>query len=335
VPQAFYISSALVDLTVDVALTSVARGDVLYRGAAKWNNLAAGTSGQYLKTNGVGADPSWATFPTTLSGDVILAPNSSTRNLIQPTNDAFDALQLKQFSPTHSANFISILDSTGTVWSSLNANGTLSLNAMNDDSTIVNVRGGQLFALTSRLAVFDAFDGASNLAYRFCVTSAAALQLLAPTTGNNSREAGRIVQGMLDNTTASFKGRLDFIATDSGAQRTAVRIEADGSNPLTHVLGSLSAPITSTSSNTTLAGGHFSIFENTTGGNKTVTLPTAVGIDGRIYVIKNTGTGVNTLTIATTGGQTIDGAAGASTSTPQACLIVQSDGANWQTLAGA
>ena len=53
-------TSALSQLTTDVSLTSVARGDVLYRGASKWNNLAAGTSGHFLKSNGAGADPSWA-----------------------------------------------------------------------------------------------------------------------------------------------------------------------------------------------------------------------------------------------------------------------------------
>jgi len=40
---------------------SAAQGDVLYRGAASWARLPAGTSGQFLKTNGAGANPEWAT----------------------------------------------------------------------------------------------------------------------------------------------------------------------------------------------------------------------------------------------------------------------------------
>lgn len=40
---------------------SSTRGSVLYRGAASWAALAAGTAGQVLTTNGAGADPSWAT----------------------------------------------------------------------------------------------------------------------------------------------------------------------------------------------------------------------------------------------------------------------------------
>jgi hypothetical protein len=35
-------------------------GAVLFRGTADWQALAPGTSGQFLKTNGAGADPEWA-----------------------------------------------------------------------------------------------------------------------------------------------------------------------------------------------------------------------------------------------------------------------------------
>lgn len=41
---------------------SAARGDILYRGAAAWARLAAGTSGQCLRTGGAAGDPSW-TWP--------------------------------------------------------------------------------------------------------------------------------------------------------------------------------------------------------------------------------------------------------------------------------
>lgn len=43
------------------------QGDVLYHNGTSWTKLAAGTSGQYLKTNGAAADPSWATVA---AGDV-------------------------------------------------------------------------------------------------------------------------------------------------------------------------------------------------------------------------------------------------------------------------
>jgi hypothetical protein len=58
----------------------------------------------------------------------------------------------------------------------------------------------------------------------------------------------------------------------------------------------------------------------------TVTLPTAVGAAGRVYVVKSIGNGV--VTVATTGGQTIDGNSSVGLGLYQS-IAVQSDGANW------
>lgn len=58
----------------------------------------------------------------------------------------------------------------------------------------------------------------------------------------------------------------------------------------------------------------------------TVTLPTAIGIPGRTYVVKNSGAG--TITVATTSSQTIDGAS-TDVLAPAISRTYQSDGANW------
>lgn len=39
---------------------SAAQGDILYRAASAWARLGAGTSGQFLQTQGAGANPQWA-----------------------------------------------------------------------------------------------------------------------------------------------------------------------------------------------------------------------------------------------------------------------------------
>lgn len=55
------------DVTIDanvqdiLDLISTTQGTILYRGASDWAALAPGTSGQYLKTQGSGANPVWAT----------------------------------------------------------------------------------------------------------------------------------------------------------------------------------------------------------------------------------------------------------------------------------
>ena len=63
-PGAVYVPAALTDLTVDVQLSGVARGDTLVRGATKWGNLAIGTVGQVYTVADLGAgvlEPRWST----------------------------------------------------------------------------------------------------------------------------------------------------------------------------------------------------------------------------------------------------------------------------------
>lgn len=67
-PGAAPLTVRLEDLRVDVSLSGVAQGDLLVRGASKWNNLAAGTSGYFLKSNGPGANPSWAAVSVSPGG---------------------------------------------------------------------------------------------------------------------------------------------------------------------------------------------------------------------------------------------------------------------------
>jgi hypothetical protein len=64
-------------------------------------------------------------------------------------------------------------------------------------------------------------------------------------------------------------------------------------------------------------------------GTFTVTLPTAVGVVGKRYTVKNTGVG--TITVARTSSQNIDGAASnLSLSTSKRAVVLVSDNAGWQ-----
>ena len=55
-----------------IAMGSDAQGDVLFYGGTDYERLAAGTSGQFLKSQGAGADPIWGTVSTdpTMGGDI-------------------------------------------------------------------------------------------------------------------------------------------------------------------------------------------------------------------------------------------------------------------------
>lgn len=50
---------------------SAAQGDILYRDAANWARLPAGISGQFLRTNGAGANPSWQDIVSQLASQTI------------------------------------------------------------------------------------------------------------------------------------------------------------------------------------------------------------------------------------------------------------------------
>lgn len=66
---------------------------------------------------------------------------------------------------------------------------------------------------------------------------------------------------------------------------------------------------------------------NCTSGSFTVTLPTAVSIEGQYFIIKNTGTGV--ITVDGYGSETIDGAANKILAVQNESITVISDGSNW------
>lgn len=74
------------------------------------------------------------------------------------------------------------------------------------------------------------------------------------------------------------------------------------------------------------------ILADASGGAFTVTLPSAVGIEGKPLTVRRTSPGANLVTVTTTGSQTI----GTGTATSfrllgrNALLTIQSDGTNWQ-----
>jgi hypothetical protein len=103
-------------------------------------------------------------------------------------------------------------------------------------------------------------------------------------------------------------------------------------NSKMQVTGSVSLPIINTSSNLTLNATHYTVTVDASAGNRTITLPNAVGAAGRIYVIKKTDVTGNNVTIATTSSQTIDGAANKMISTQYAGYTVQSDNTNWMII---
>lgn len=99
-------------------------------------------------------------------------------------------------------------------------------------------------------------------------------------------------------------------------------------NSTLHANGSVSYAYTAQTTTYPITATDYAI--NCTSGTFTATLPTAVGITGRIYFITNSGAG--TVTLATTSSQTFANVVATPTTLPLATLtgiVVMSDGANW------
>lgn len=153
------------------------------------------------------------------------------------------------------------------------------------------------------------------------------------TTGSNNVIIGKDIdaQGATTSDQLSIQNAI-FGTGNTGTGTTAstgkIGIFAPAPNSSLQVTGSMSQNYVAKTANYTLDGTDYLV--DCTANSFTVTLPTAVGITGRIYIIKNTGT-ATIITMATTSSQTIDGTT-PPTITTLTPLRVMSDGANWITI---
>ena len=95
---------------------------------------------------------------------------------------------------------------------------------------------------------------------------------------------------------------------------------------------SFAANTTALSANTTLDSSHYAVMVDATSGNITITLPAASGCTKRIYIIKKIDSSANTITIARTGANTIDGATSKVINVQYAGYGLQSDGTNYNII---
>lgn len=96
-------------------------------------------------------------------------------------------------------------------------------------------------------------------------------------------------------------------------------------------LGIPNLNVVNKTSNYTLTLADDVVTGSASGGAFTLTLPSAVGITGKQYILKRTDqTLANLLNIATTSSQTINGSTTSTLATQYEELVVVSDGANWQ-----
>ena len=199
--------------------------------------------------------------------------------------------------------------------------------------------------ISSRLTAWDAYN-TNGILVQTSATTWQSRTITGPGTGITVTN-GNGVSGNPTLTLANDLAALEGLAstgfavrtgTDTWTQRTITAgtgitvTNGNGvsGNPTIAITAtSLNASITSISTNTTISNDVTLV--DTTSTTITVTLPTAVGISGKQYTIKDKvgNAGIRNITVATTSSQTIDGSTTQRINTGYESLTVISDGSNW------
>ncbi len=133
------------------------------------------------------------------------------------------------------------------------------------------------------------------------------------------------------NSTADVSQSNNNLFFDATNYRLSVAAGNTPSSTL-QVGGSLGTAIVTKTANYTASGNDYTILCNNTSAPITISLPTAVGCTGRIYVIKKISPAGNTVTVDGYLAETIDGSS-TYLLTPQYSVVrIQSDGTSWWVL---
>lgn len=121
-----------------------------------------------------------------------------------------------------------------------------------------------------------------------------------------------------------------MIFVDGGNDKVGINTSTPGSG--LHVNSSFATAITGKSSDYTATASDHTILVDCSSSNVTITLPTAVGIAGRMYIIKRVDGSANAGNINTNGSEEIDGSSAGSIAS-MGSVVLQSDNSNWWKVA--
>jgi hypothetical protein len=149
--------------------------------------------------------------------------------------------------------------------------------------------------------------------------------------GNNlvmgTANSGMAVIFLTGGTAEATNERLRITGTGS------IGINNSSPNSTFFVRGSFAATNVTRTAAATLSATDFSTVCNNTTGAVTMTLPTAAGIAGRVYILKKTSAAGNNVIVAGYNGtETIDGATTFTITNKYSYLMIQSNGTNWYIL---
>lgn len=240
-------AGSIEELTLSTVLDmvgSAAQGDILYRNATSWVRLPAGTSGQFLQTQGAAANPQWSTpagsgdlssnTATSVDGEIALFNLTSGKSirratitgLLKGTSGVLSAATAGSDYYAPGGTDVAVADggtglSAGTSGGVLafTATGTLASSAALTANAMV--LGGGAGAVP-KVAAGLATDGTSQLQLGVAGTSVGSVQLRNGTSGSITLQP---VTGALGTITLNVPATNGTLATTSQASGMAMFAE--------------------------------------------------------------------------------------------------------------
>lgn len=140
----------------DLTTTLTTQGDIVYRSASGLARLGAGTSGQFLKTNGAGANPAWAT----VSSDFVKLAETSASNVSSVALNGY-------FTSDYDVYKIYV----DGVYGSANAYATLTFNTTGSyteqTSNYYFIMGSYVDSASAATTAFDYAYSSSRISYNY------------------------------------------------------------------------------------------------------------------------------------------------------------------------
>ena len=336
-------------------------------------NFAAGNITAHLVGNADTAtfattSGSSTNFSGSLSGDVTGTQNSTVVSLVGGSTAAnVHAAELSANAATalNTANAIVKRDSSGnfsagTITASLNGNASTATSTTNFSGNLSgDVSGTQSTTSVNKINGTSLAGLATGILKNTTATGVPSIAIAAdfPTLNQNTTGTASNVTGIVallnggtgtaaTSTNAAFNA-LSPMTTGGdliygGSSGAATRLANGTAGQVLTSAGTTAAPNWTSLSTTpnyavTIQSSTYSILTTDNvvlcDGNFTVTLPTAVGVTGKQYIIKKTDSSLaNIITVATTGGQAIDGHVNVKLYTLGESYTLTSDGSNWQIL---